>query len=77
MDGFIAPATYVAEDGLIWHQWEGRPLLLKRLHAPACGDAREIRQNWTDGWGSTLIEAGRRGDGMGVCGGETRKEDNI
>jgi hypothetical protein len=23
-----APADYVAEDGLIWHQWEGRPLVL-------------------------------------------------
>jgi hypothetical protein len=28
MEGPRAPATYVAEDNLIWHQWEGRPLVL-------------------------------------------------
>jgi hypothetical protein len=22
--GLMAPATYVAEDGLVWHQWEER-----------------------------------------------------
>jgi hypothetical protein len=26
--GPMASATYVAEDGLVWHQWEERPLLL-------------------------------------------------
>jgi hypothetical protein len=31
----MAPATYVAENGLSWHQWEGRPLVLGRLVAPA------------------------------------------
>jgi len=31
-----------------------------------------------DGWvGSTLIKAGGRGVGYGVCRGETRKKDNI
>ena len=35
MEGSMAPVTYVAEDGLVWHQWEGRPLLLWRLNAPA------------------------------------------
>jgi hypothetical protein len=25
MKGAMAPAAYVAEDGLIWYQWEGRP----------------------------------------------------
>ena len=24
----MAPAAYVAEDGLVWHQWEERPLVL-------------------------------------------------
>jgi hypothetical protein len=32
--GPMAPAIYVAEDGLIWHQWEERPLVLCRLDAP-------------------------------------------
>jgi hypothetical protein len=26
MEGPMAPATYVAEDGLVGHQWEERPL---------------------------------------------------
>jgi hypothetical protein len=34
LDGFMAPTTYVAEDELIWHQWEGRPLVQWRLNAP-------------------------------------------
>jgi hypothetical protein len=25
IEGAMATATYVTEDGLIWHQWEGRP----------------------------------------------------
>ena len=28
MEGPMAPAPYVAEDGLIGHQWEERPLIL-------------------------------------------------
>ena len=28
-EGPMAPATYVAEDDLIWHQWEGKPLVLE------------------------------------------------
>lgn len=29
------------------------------------------------GWGSILLEAKGRGNGRGVRGGETRKQDNI
>ena len=49
MEGSMAPVTYVAEDGLVWHQWEGRPLLLWRLNAPAQGNARVVRWEWVDG----------------------------
>ncbi|KRY94964.1 hypothetical protein T4B_4070 [Trichinella pseudospiralis] len=28
MEGPMAPAAYVAEDGLVSHQWEERPLVL-------------------------------------------------
>jgi hypothetical protein len=28
MVGLMAPAAYVAEDGLVCHQWEERPLVL-------------------------------------------------
>ena len=31
MGGPMAPAACVAEDGFIWHQWEGRLLVLWRL----------------------------------------------
>ena len=33
-EGPIAPAAHVAEDGLVEHQREERPLTLRRLHAP-------------------------------------------
>jgi hypothetical protein len=31
MAGPMAPAAYVAEDGLVRNQWEERPLVLGRL----------------------------------------------
>ena len=34
MEGPMAPATYVAEDGLVGHQWEERPLGLRVFNAP-------------------------------------------
>jgi hypothetical protein len=33
-------AAYVAEDGLVCHHWEERPLVLQRLYAPVQGNAR-------------------------------------
>jgi hypothetical protein len=44
MKGLIVPAAYVAEDYLICHQWEGRPLVLWRLNAPVQWDAGMLRQ---------------------------------
>ena len=35
--GWVHDSSYIAEDGLIWHQWEGRPLVLWKLDAPAMG----------------------------------------
>ena len=64
IEGPVAPAAYVTEDDLIWHQWEGRTLVLWMLDAPAYGNARALRQEWVGGWGSTLIEAGERGWGF-------------
>jgi hypothetical protein len=34
--------AYVAEDGLVGHQWEERPLVLRRLYAPVQGNARDL-----------------------------------
>jgi len=30
----MAPAAYVAEDGLVGHQWKEKPLVLPRLDPP-------------------------------------------
>jgi hypothetical protein len=49
MEGPIAPAAYIAEDGLIGHQWEGKTLVLERLNAPAHRNARVVRQEWESG----------------------------
>jgi hypothetical protein len=42
--------AYVAEDGLVSHQWEERPLVLRRLYAPVQGNARARKLEWM-GWG--------------------------
>ena len=44
-------AAYVAEDGLVGHQWEERPLVLRRLYAPVQGNARARKREWV-GWGA-------------------------
>jgi hypothetical protein len=53
--------AYVAEDGLVGHQWEERSLVLRRLYAPVQGNARARKQEWV-GWGS----------GQGECIGDFR-----
>ena len=50
--------AYVAEVGLVSHQWEGRPLVLQRLYAPGQGNARARKQDWV-GWGAG------QGEGIG------------
>ena len=42
----MAPATNVAEDGIVGHQWEEGPLVLGRLNAPVQEKARAGRQEW-------------------------------
>jgi hypothetical protein len=59
----MTPAAYVAQNGLVEHQWEERPLVLGRLDAPVWGNARTGKWEWVDGWVNTLIEA--EGGGMG------------
>ena len=51
-------AAYVAEDGLVGHHWEERPLVLQRLYAPVQGNARARKQEWV-GWGAG------QGEGIG------------
>jgi hypothetical protein len=66
----VSQTAYVAEDGLVSHQWEERPLVLRRLYVPVQGNARARKREWV-GWG-----AGQR-EGIGAFGKETRKEDSI
>jgi hypothetical protein len=54
----MAPATYVAEDGLVGDQWEEWPLGLRVFDAPVWGNASVGRQESVGGWGNTLLEAG-------------------
>ena len=61
MEGPMAPAAYVAEDGLVSHQWEEKPLVLQRLYAPVQGNARARKQEWV-GWGAG------QGEGIGDFG---------
>jgi hypothetical protein len=44
-------AAYIAEDGLVGHHWEERPLVLQRLYATVQGNARARKQKWV-GWGA-------------------------
>jgi hypothetical protein len=41
----------IAEDGLVHHQWEERPLVLQSLYAPVQENARARKQEWV-GWGA-------------------------
>ena len=43
--------AYVAEDDLIGHQWEERPLVLQQLYAPVQGNTSARKQEWV-GWGA-------------------------
>ena len=42
-------AAYVAEDGLVGHQWEEKPLILQRFYAPVQGNARARKWEWGGG----------------------------
>jgi hypothetical protein len=48
-------AAYVAEDGLVGHHWEERPLVLQTLYAPVQGNDRAKKQERV-GWGAGAKE---------------------
>ena len=68
---FACLAAYVAEDVLFGHQWEEKTLDPVKVLYPSIGECQ----------GHEVGESGmvcrRRGEGIGVFGGETRKGDNI
>ena len=67
----MAPAAYVAEDGLVGHQWEERPLVLRRLDVPVYGEYQDRKVGV-----GRLVSRGR-GKVVGVFRGVTRKGNNI
>jgi hypothetical protein len=57
----VSLVAYVAEDGLVGHQWEERPLVLQRSYTPVQENARARKQEWV-GWGAG------QGEVMGTLG---------
>jgi hypothetical protein len=45
----VSLAAYVAEDVLVGHQWDEKPLVLQRLYAPVQRNARARKWKWV-GW---------------------------
>jgi hypothetical protein len=41
---YVFLVAYVAENDLVGHQWNERPLVLRRLYAPVQGNARARKQ---------------------------------
>jgi hypothetical protein len=42
----VSLAAYVAEDGLVDHHWEERPLDIAKMYAPIQGNARAKKWEW-------------------------------
>jgi len=59
----MAPTAYLAEDGLIGHQWKENPLVLPRLDSQFKGMLGEL-EGGVNGEGNTLIEEGEE-EGIG------------
>jgi len=56
----VSLVAYVAEVGLVGHQWEERPLVLRRSYAPVQGNAK-ARKEWVGrgtGWGEGVGDFG-------------------
>ena len=49
----VSLVAYVAEDGLVGHEWDKRPLGLRRSYVPVQGNARARKWEWV-GWGAGL-----------------------
>ena len=50
MERPMALATYVAEESLVGHQWEERPLSLRVFDASVQGNARAGSREWVSEW---------------------------
>jgi hypothetical protein len=73
----MAPAAYVAENGLVMHQWEDENFGPVKVQIPQCRGIRAQgnRREWV---GEHSHRSRGRGNGIaGFWGGGTRKLDNI
>jgi len=53
----MARAAYIADDGLVGHQWEEKPLFQPRLDSQCRRmSEREGRKGWVVVWGNILIK---------------------
>jgi hypothetical protein len=50
LKGSLAPNTYVAKDGLVQKQQEGRTLVPERFEASEQGDAGAVERESVGGW---------------------------
>jgi hypothetical protein len=57
----VSLVAYVAEDGLVGHQWEERLLVLQRSYAPVQGNARAKKWEWVG-------RGAGQGEGIGGSG---------
>ena len=57
-------AAYVAEDSLVGHQWEEKPLVLQRLYVPVQGNARVRKQEQGRGGGYRGLSERKLGKGI-------------
>jgi hypothetical protein len=61
----MGPNTYVAENYLVWHQWEGWHLVLWSLHVTEKGGTRGIRWELLGAEGAKGgLREGRAGRGI-------------
>ena len=73
----MAPATYVAENCLVWTLGVWWLWVLWWLGATGMGCARWVWWVWVAGWGSIILEAKGRENRVGLLRGATGKEDNM
>ncbi|EDL90609.1 rCG38724 [Rattus norvegicus] len=74
----MTPAAYVAEGGLVWHQWKDKPLVLPWLKLPSVGEYQGGEAGSGGVWGEGTLSY-KQGD-WGWDGGlwtEARKWENI
>jgi len=66
----MAPAGYVAEDNIFYHQWEVSPLVLWKFHDPAWGNGRAEKWEQVGRLWGTLIKAEGQGRDRGFVEGK-------